>query len=372
MSAKEQLPAGLKVFYRGIKTPELRKEFLETYYYIKKVSEDFDVKISEIELLSIFGIDTKTLPTKVEINKRLFEIAKTTAAKARIIADFDPAVVTSATQAFFNKNNSKDQLLRTLRGHQSQIQNYQTEIKNLVRTMFQTQAEIAQMEQIDTSDLFVREMNKIISSNRFEQIYFYTRNNSICALTKPVHLKYAEKEYALGQFIIAFNCNDKRFSVLPYKDNINAEGMTNHYHPHVFEAKDICWGNAGASYSELMSSQKIGDLFLIADMILHSYNYESPVNEISRYNRNPTPVDKTNFSGGRIYEQPLHLQTFMNWYPELKEDHIQFSSYRSKYIDIHNFQYAWPTPVVPEVDEIEVLQSGDIFTVTSEMIQEVA
>lgn len=380
MSAKEQLPASLKVFYRGIKTPELRKDFLEMYYYIKKVSEDFDVKVSNIELLDIFGIDTKTLPTKAEINKRLFEIAKVASAKAKAIADFDPAVVTAATQAFFNKNSTKDQLLRTMRGYQNSIQTYQSEIKNLVRSMFQTQSEISQMEAIDTSDLFAREMNKIISSNRFEQIYFHTRKNNICVLTKPVTLKYAEKEYFLGQFIIAFNCNDKRFSVYPYKDNINAESMPNHYHPHVFEAKDICWGNAGASYSELMGSQKIGDLFLIADMILHSYNYESPVNEISRFARNPSPVSKDNM-GTRLDEMPLHLQTIMDWFPALEKDPFQFNNYLVKYVNIQNFSYAWPSAIVPEssVEEensfTETSSNEAVFTVTSEpieTIQEVA
>lgn len=378
MFAKEQLPAGLKVSYRAIKTPEARKEFLAVYYYIKRVSEDFDVKVSEAELMDIFGIDPKTLPTKVEINKRLFEIAKSTAAKARAVADFDPTVVSSATAAFFNKNSTKDQLLRSLRGYQNSIQNYQSEIKNLVKSMFQTQSEIAQMEAINTSDLFVREMNKIISSNRFEQIYFYTQGPHICALSKPVTLKYAEKEYFLGQFVIAFNCTDKRFSVYPYKDNINAEGLANHYHPHIFEAKDICWGNAGASYSELMGAQKIGDLFLIADMILHSYNYESPINEINRFNRNPTPVGKTGLIGGRINEMPLHIQTLMDWFPALEKDSTQFSVYISRYINIHNFSYTWPSTILPEVPEtpepsveeqVIVLGPTDILTVTLETIE---
>lgn len=369
MSTKEQLPSGLKTFYRGIKTPEHRKEFLELFYYIKRVSEDFDVTLSEVQLLDIFGIDTKKLPSKAEINKKLFEVAKAADIKERIIGDFNPVVVSSATSSFFNKSSTKDQLLRTLRNQQLLIQNYHQEIRTLVRQMYVTKEEIDKVEKIDTSDLFVREMNKIISSNRFEQIYFHTRNSTICALTKPVTLKHAEKEYSLGQFIIAFYCADKKFNVLPYRNNINAEGMMNHYHPHVFDSKDICWGNAGASYSELMNGQRIGDLFLIADMILHSYNQDSPVTEISRFNRNPVPVGRTTYNSNRMYEQPIHLQTIMDWFPDMKEDKMQFDSYAGKYINIHNFKYSWPEPVQEtSSDDLDVIE----ITVTSETLQEVA
>lgn len=339
MSAKEQLPTSLKVFYRGIKTPTLRKDFIEIFYYIKKVSDDFDVSISDVEFMNIFGIDPERLPSKMEINKKLFEIAKTKEVKNRIVADFNPDVVDIATNSFFFQNNSRDLLLRSISETQTRIRDYYNEIKSSVKSMFNYQKELKQLDSLDSSDVFVREMNKIISSNKFEQVYFYMKPATICAVTSPVTLKYAEIDYNFGQYIIAFDCSQKNFNVYPYKNNITIENAKNRYHPHVFDSRNICWGNAGAAFSELISSLKIGDLFLIADMILHSYNHDSPVNVISDYGTDPQKLTKDIFttSRERLADMPIHLQTIIDWYPRM-DDYV-YESYKLKYRDIYNFKY---------------------------------
>ena len=251
MSAKESLPDSVKLFYRGIKTPELRKTFLELYFYIRKMSEDFDVKITDYELLDIFGVNTRAFPTKSEINKKLFELAKK-ANEAKTVTDFPAEVVTAMVTSYFNKNTSKENLLKQIRNLGTEITNFQRSILLNTKEMLRLRNEVALFDNMDMSDIFVREMNKIISSNRFEEVYYYNRNGWLCAVTKPVHMRYNEISYSFGQYIIAFNCLEKRFNVFPHKNNILAEMGPNRYHPHVFDSREICWGNAGESYSDFL------------------------------------------------------------------------------------------------------------------------
>lgn len=351
MSAKEMLPAAIKLFYRGIKTPELRKSFLELYFYIRKMSEDFDVKITDLELLDIFGVNTREFPTRSEINKKLFELAKK-ANDAKTVNDFHPEVVKSMVSSYFNKNTSKDALLNSIRNLANDITNYHRHIMSNTKEIHRLRNEVALFENMDMSEIFVREMNKLISSNRFEQIYYFNRPGWLCVVTKPVHMRYNEISYSFGQYIIAFNCIEKRFQVFPYKNNILGDKLPNHYHPHVFESREICWGNASASYADLISQSKIGDLFLIADMIIHAYNPDSPVNTINYFNENRIcPVAREN--AGQIYDLPIHLQTLMDWHPELEKDPFIFNNYKARYIGILNFVAEFVKEKEETIEDVE-------------------
>lgn len=365
MSAKEQLPPSIKNYFRQIKLPDLRKTFLELYFYIKKVSDEFEISLSEAEVLDIFGVDTFKMPEKSDINKKLFEHAKV-AATVRELGDFDNKIVEALTSSFFNKNQNKDSLLQNIRTHQNQISTYNDRIRNSLKSIVEWRKELANMDNIDNSAVFLREMNKIINSQKFEQIYFHTRGNWLCAVTKPVNIRFDEHDYSFGQYVIAFSPHEKNFIVLPHKNNILVDGADSRYHPHVFDQKNICWGNASATFSELMANQKIGDLFLIANMIIHAYNKDSPVNMIDDYKSRARALTVNNFR--RYTDFPIHFELLLELNPSLENDETLFKAYGEKYVNVHNFHYETPSQKKKRLEE----EAAQIAREELEKINEIA
>lgn len=349
MSAKEELPASIKTHLRTIRNPVDRKSFLELYHYIKNMAGDFDVTVSDAELLDILGLDPSTLPDKPSINKRLFQLAQIESSKKNV-GDFDPTVVRSLCETYFNNTASKDNLLRYIADANSQIRRQQDTIRSYITQILDYRKQLSLLESGDKTEVFVREMNKLVTSSKFEQIYWHTPSNNLCAVTKRVVIRHGEDIYDFGQYVIAFAAEEKQFYVYPHKDNILQGGNQNHYHPHVFSQRTICWGNANATYAELLTTQKIGDLFLIANMILHAYNPASPVIEISMF-KHPTTCKVTRHNIRYIHELPVHTQLIIDLYPEIKADPAMLATYVAKIKPIHNFSYTTVDAPAPRVEE---------------------
>jgi len=363
--SKQELPTSLKIYLRAIRTPDKRKEFLELYHYIQHLAGDFDVTVSEADILEMFGMDNATFPSKIDINKRLFKLAQTDTVK-KAAADFDIAIINSMCTNYFSNAGNKEQLQRSIRNSQTSINRCNDDIRSYVTAIIDAKRQLVSMETSDHTDTFLREINKIISSNKFEQIYYYLPTHTLCAVTKPVNIRYGEVDYSLGQYVIAFTSYDKRFHVYPHKNNIIAEGVGQRIHPHVFESREICWGNASATYAELMSSQKIGELFLIANMILHAYNRDSPVNPIETFKNDKTcPVTRNTIL--YVTDYPVHTQFLIDLYPELKTDKLLLSTYVARIKNVHNFSYKLTDDPVQEITPEENIENN-----VSEIISEVA
>lgn len=332
MSEKEKLPKLINSFYRQIKTPEDRKKFIELFNYTKNLANDFDITIEDHEYLSMFIIaGGSNFPEKSTINKKLFEIAKNNKVVDKSNHIYDKYVVDNLNKLFFNQGETLDSINRKILNCKGSIVDLHSSIRNETKKIILLNDELNRIKNSDYSSLFYREINKIVTSNKFEQIYYHSSSFSLCAVTTPVTITYDENIYSFGQYIISFNARHKEFIILPYKNNIIYDDRNFSIHPHVFEDKHICWGNASASYAELIADFKIGDLFLIANMILHAYNQDSPVIAIANFKNASKHTPTYNVS------IPFHIDYMLEANASIKNDSYVFKELKNKYYNIHNF-----------------------------------
>lgn len=311
----EKIPNYLVKSYTKNKSPQDRKEFLATYNYIKYLTSNFYIQLSQNEILSF--IENDKWIDKSSINEYIINAFSSK-------PKFDVDVNSDNIERVFkeNKNGVKIANLKSdIELKKRQIADKISQIDSLNQSIviLRKNIEIAESE---TGDFLSKIIINIVKSSRFDHIYYCTLNRRLFFVQKNnCILEEDGVKYDFGKYAIAWSPMTSIFEIYPYEDNMTS---SQYIHPHVFENFTVCWGNAAASISELTSNQSFDKIILIIDQILNNWNPGSPVRHITFYHWNKI----------KNYKELKN-----NYYTVSEENGRLHPRYWNGTSDMHNFIY---------------------------------
>ncbi len=337
-----KIPKYLVQFYIKIKTPAKRKSFIETYNYIKFLSSNFKVPVSESFLVSL--ISNNEFIDKDTINSKIFEYIKN---EKEIVSNINQNIDITKLSSIFDNidvSNQIDAIQRTIISLSDNIKNYTISIEDFSRQIINLNVQKNNLKN-DTKRCIIETIEKSIISNKFSKIYFNKSNSSLFFVQKNDCIL---ENINFGRYAISWKIMTNDFSVHPYKNNVT---NGNSIHPHIFFDSRICWGNAAAAFSDNVSKLKFSEIVFIADQILNNWNPQSPVVNI---NSSWEPVSTS------TYRFRTNKYVTEQYYIEFQNTHASFS--KKEWKNALNIEEIWEMPVSEEystdsIDEIVFKES---------------
>lgn len=291
-----QLPVIILPLYNAIKDPDGRKLFLDSFSYLNEMCESLEIPINSIDFNSLLGENGNFLSRR-EINKILIAIVEKAPVDqtGKIVLEKKNILgITPAIISRFNKETAERgpaaNIKRNIDQMINNIRSYTRQIEGWGRNLFEERARYKTL--VNAGGCFekmIEEFDIIIKSGEFSDFYFDSGTGYFHAVTaKDCVLEHNSIKMNFGKFNCTYDINSSSLHFTPYKDNISWDRRM--IHPHIFDHGGMCYGTATAAIAGFLEEMKLSKIFSIANMILHSYNEESPVTPIDLFVNESIPM----------------------------------------------------------------------------------
>ena len=262
--------------------------------YIIQLAALTNTNISEWDIFELFTAGQgKILVDKKEINKRFFErkseaVAAATASANRTVKKFTAMPELAAKLEEFSAVYLKNQE----RNIKRQLDDWTENVKRCFAQTEQSARELAKFRAMydglrttSPADVMKKELAEVLAEGSWTNPVFYenclylnTKNNvSISCTNKAAGI---DIRVDCGQLAVKIDLGNLYMRVIPYKNNLDAQGF---YHPHVNREGGICWGDAGNQVSDWMGQGRIGEMLKILYSLLFNYNERNPYIAIQHF-----------------------------------------------------------------------------------------
>ena len=311
---------------------EQRSTFDNNLAYLRNIANSMTyAKVSGQSFIGLFGDKPFYDYTPQEINKALAEALKapepvaTDFQAARLLASKDSKLLKYDTQKLESKINS---CKSDLRGYQDQIERYYRNINDYLKTATKTQQELDEYEQslaaidVDGKNVEVeRAIQEVIASGKWLYVGSFGENDGLTDEQIPKmfmrspyntdqnytdkgtlklfghifiatekttcsHISRSSKAIKRANFGNLFVCMDASGQIKRAFFGLDSYGSAlTALHPHISSTGDVCWGNAGSAYSNLVRDNKPNYLSILTlfTSLMETYSPDNPYQRIDSY-----------------------------------------------------------------------------------------
>ena len=237
---------------------------------------------------SDYNIADMAQMTKPEINKFLMQVLKNKNKSSEEILVNSKDAITALFDWSMSQEaiNLKNRISRAQSAHTASMQEAQNKLREAIEARLEYNAKTGDNTQ--GLKLF-EQINKIVSGGFYKftgvtgggatvkKLNFET-GDVLCSYRNATHgIDYG---LHMGRYKIEYTPTNGRIRVYGLADNLKSH---DYIHPHISSSNEVCWGNAGYIFNKLVHEQNIADVMNALQVILTTYNPESPYRELHEF-----------------------------------------------------------------------------------------
>lgn len=280
-----------KIFAR--QTDEQIQSNLSILNYIETLASQTGKNISSWDIKTLFSDPSnkkqslELIKDKNEINKIFFKQAESIKSPKAEIELISKRISVDLEKLNLVKDNVRIKSFESrIKDYESDIANYYNLINTHMLRIFELKTEIEKICRVNPNEMITNEISEVLLLGFYEYkdfkdgvLYLTTKNNIINTLINKI--AGINLRVNLGKVEVRLDLKNMSVKVYPFEDNIMVDGIQ--FHPHVWQSREVCWGNAGTTIGKLKSTREIKKIFEILTVILTQYNPSSPVTSLATF-----------------------------------------------------------------------------------------